>query len=299
MIWPLVRALARQGARVTVVASGEHARLCEQEVGRSLGDDTGRVHGVDAEQERFTRLWRGAEAVRAEDVVEGVATLITFLAADRAGGAPWHEAAAQMFPGAARLFIGPPDTAEGAGARARAWALAGVDRYGKLEPRCHVTGPIIIYTGAGGSQKRVPDDVWAEIARSLLGAHSASIELLIGRNELETGASADGVVGLIDGGMRVTTRACADALTLADAIRHCRVFIGGDTGPTHLAAQLGVPTIALFGPTDPGVWGPVGPRVRVIAPAIRDGWKVGAWPDSRRIAREIREIVPGWDTNPK
>ena len=45
------------------------------------------------------------------------------------------------------------------------------------------------------------------------------------------------------------------------------LFVGADTGPTHLAAAAGTPTVALFGPTDPARFGPVGPRVRVL----RDG----------------------------
>jgi len=45
------------------------------------------------------------------------------------------------------------------------------------------------------------------------------------------------------------------------------LFVGADTGPTHLAAAAGTPTVALYGPTDPARFGPVGPRVRVL----RDG----------------------------
>lgn len=37
-----------------------------------------------------------------------------------------------------------------------------------------------------------------------------------------------------------------------------RVYVGNDSGITHLAAALGVPVVALFGPTDPQVWGPRG-----------------------------------------
>jgi len=39
------------------------------------------------------------------------------------------------------------------------------------------------------------------------------------------------------------------------------LFVGNDSGPTHLAALLGRPTLALFGPTDPAAWGPLGERV--------------------------------------
>jgi ADP-heptose:LPS heptosyltransferase len=55
--------------------------------------------------------------------------------------------------------------------------------------------------------------------------------------------------------------------TLADTIRPARLFVGADTGPTHLAAALGVPTVALFGPTDPDRWGPIGPSVSTIKSA--------------------------------
>jgi heptosyltransferase-3 len=39
-------------------------------------------------------------------------------------------------------------------------------------------------------------------------------------------------------------------------IRAARVYIGPDTAVTHLAAATGTPTVALYGPTDPRVWGP-------------------------------------------
>ena len=52
--------------------------------------------------------------------------------------------------------------------------------------------------------------------------------------------------------------AAADQLTQAD------VFIGNDAGTTHLAAAIGLRVVALFGPTDPGIWRPLGPRVHVI-----------------------------------
>jgi ADP-heptose:LPS heptosyltransferase len=53
-------------------------------------------------------------------------------------------------------------------------------------------------------------------------------------------------------------------LQLMQGISHCRLFIGNDSGITHLAAYIGCPTIALFGSTDPRTWGPVGRRARVL-----------------------------------
>lgn len=53
------------------------------------------------------------------------------------------------------------------------------------------------------------------------------------------------------------------ALFLA-LVKRAGVFISGDTGPLHFAAGLGVPTIALFGPSSPARWAPVGRRHRVL-----------------------------------
>lgn len=47
-------------------------------------------------------------------------------------------------------------------------------------------------------------------------------------------------------------------------LRRCRAYVGNDSGITHLAAYLGCPTVALFGPTDPRIWGPIGRRSRII-----------------------------------
>ena len=44
----------------------------------------------------------------------------------------------------------------------------------------------------------------------------------------------------------------------------CEAMIGNDSGMTHLAAAAGTAVIALFGPTDPAVWGPRGKNVRIL-----------------------------------
>jgi heptosyltransferase-3 len=51
---------------------------------------------------------------------------------------------------------------------------------------------------------------------------------------------------------------------LSQFLRTVRAFVGNDSGITHLSAYLGCPTIALFGPTDSRVWGPIGHRSRII-----------------------------------
>ncbi|HVP45292.1 MAG TPA: glycosyltransferase family 9 protein [Bryobacteraceae bacterium] len=56
-----------------------------------------------------------------------------------------------------------------------------------------------------------------------------------------------------------------DLYELACWLASARVYVGNDSGITHLAAAVGTPVVALFGPTDPRIWGPRGPNVRVIA----------------------------------
>jgi len=53
-------------------------------------------------------------------------------------------------------------------------------------------------------------------------------------------------------------------VVLAGVLQRCSAFIGNDAGVTHLAAALGVPTLAIFGPTEPARWAPLGRHVRVV-----------------------------------
>ena len=63
----------------------------------------------------------------------------------------------------------------------------------------------------------------------------------------------------LDGAVRID-----DLYELACWLAGARLYIGNDSGITHLAAAAGAPTLALFGPTDPAVWAPRGPNVRVV-----------------------------------
>lgn len=57
---------------------------------------------------------------------------------------------------------------------------------------------------------------------------------------------------------------CLPLLHLAAVLKSSTAYLGNDSGITHLAASLGLPTVALFGPTNPSIWGPRGPGVRLI-----------------------------------
>ncbi len=55
-----------------------------------------------------------------------------------------------------------------------------------------------------------------------------------------------------------------DLYELACWLSRARLYVGNDSGITHLAAAAGAPVLAVFGPTDPLVWAPRGPHVRVV-----------------------------------
>jgi ADP-heptose:LPS heptosyltransferase len=57
---------------------------------------------------------------------------------------------------------------------------------------------------------------------------------------------------------------------LAQRIAPARAFVGNDSGPSHLAALLEVPTVVLFGGGEPVVYAPVGPHVEVLLAEDRD-----------------------------
>ena len=56
-----------------------------------------------------------------------------------------------------------------------------------------------------------------------------------------------------------------DLYKLACWLAGAKVYIGNDSGPTHLAAAVGTPVIALFGPTDPAIWAPRGDNVHIVS----------------------------------
>jgi ADP-heptose:LPS heptosyltransferase len=85
-----------------------------------------------------------------------------------------------------------------------------------------------------------------------------------------------------------------DLSTIAGVMAQAQVYIGHDSGATHLAALLGVPTIALFGPTDPEQWAPRGAHVVVLrgTPCLCRSWEeVRHCEDKPCLAFSVGEIL--------
>jgi ADP-heptose:LPS heptosyltransferase len=105
-------------------------------------------------------------------------------------------------------------------------------------------GAIVIHPFSGSARKNWPLEKFRAVAEHL----PARVEWCAAPHEPLAGAIK------ID-----------DLWNLARWIAGARLFIGNDCGITHLAAAVGCPVVAIFGPTDPAVWAPRGEKVRIVA----------------------------------
>jgi heptosyltransferase-3 len=118
---------------------------------------------------------------------------------------------------------------------------------------------VVMHPGSGGQKKCWHLENFVTVAKEL---RSRDIEVLflLGPAEVERLRPAEKMY-------LHSTAACAAHLSLAQviAVLSCAdAFVGNDSGVTHLAAGLGLRTTALFGPTDPAVYRPLGPAVTVL-----------------------------------
>jgi ADP-heptose:LPS heptosyltransferase len=118
---------------------------------------------------------------------------------------------------------------------------------------------LAFHPGSGSVQKNWPVDCWTELIQRFEGRFNDFF--LIGGEADE--AVVEEFVACCQS-PRVTTLLGADLAELSQALNACTVFVGHDTGISHLAAAVGVPTVALFGPTNPDIWAPLGSHVRVV-----------------------------------
>jgi len=154
-------------------------------------------------------------------------------------------------------------------ARAVAPALAGVpevdlrpfaaDPAGKLR---ELHDRVVLLPGAGRPEKQWPAERFGELARRIGGDR---VIVAWGPNE-EPLARATGAA----------VAPATDLRELTYLLAHARLVVAGDTGPLHLAAALGTPVVALFGPTDPRRNGPYGQLDRVVSGPSMDAISVDA-----------------------
>lgn len=128
------------------------------------------------------------------------------------------------------------------------------------------TRPVVIHPGHGGSAFNQPAEKYAEMARELIN-HKIPVLVSFGPGEEKLKelfpAPAPEIFGFISD--------IPDLAILAGIFSECRAFVGGSTGPLHLAASLKIPCVAFFPPVramTPERWGPAGCQSLIIKPDL-------------------------------
>lgn len=126
------------------------------------------------------------------------------------------------------------------------------------------TQPLIaIHPGSGGARKCWPVTAFAEVMKRLW-QRGYAVLLLAGPADHERLSILQHTLSSPPQPALLQVLVDAPLLKVAHYLQQCRGFLGNDSGITHLAAMLGIPTVALFGPSDPIIWRPVGPKVEVL-----------------------------------
>lgn len=119
---------------------------------------------------------------------------------------------------------------------------------------------IALHPGSGSESKNWPLRKWADLAETLARSLPGTTLLIVG------GEADRRQMGSFRGDYsHLVTFAESLALpTLAAVLQRATLFVGHDSGISHIAAAVGTPALLLFGPSDPAVWAPANANVRVL-----------------------------------
>jgi heptosyltransferase-3 len=163
------------------------------------------------------------------------------------------------------------------------------------EDRPELVGPgpwLAVAPGSGQVRKNWPLAHYYEVSQALGWEYGLQVVWLAGPGEREMLPYLRALAEA-QGQLLLAQRPLAQ---VARVLSRCRLYIGNDSGLTHLAAAVGEPAVlALFGPTDPRVWAPLGPQVRTLtAPCPQAPCAVGrtiTCPESRCLEALAPETV--------
>jgi heptosyltransferase-3 len=132
-------------------------------------------------------------------------------------------------------------------------------------------GRLAIHPGSGSPKKNWPVTHWAQLLAKLLPSFD-DVLLVAGEADTEIAQAISPLIPAEKLRLCVT-RSLSD---LVAELSQATLFVGHDSGVSHVAAATGIRTIALFGPTDPIIWSPNGHHVTVIQSPDRTMAGLGA-----------------------
>lgn len=113
---------------------------------------------------------------------------------------------------------------------------------------------VLVHPGSGAQAKNWPADRFAAVVDAL----DVPVRLVVGEADAEPAARLEAALG-----RRLAWLEHPSLSELAARLAGCRAYLGNDSGVSHLAGLCGARSVVLFGPTDPRIWRPLGPRVHV------------------------------------
>ena len=226
------------------------------------------VRAMNAEGRDLTGLFAtGGAATAGPDLcvlMERARLIISFVSS---GTDTWAENVAALAPRAPLVFVPPrpPPSWPGHIVKWHAVKLAEQGISGPsvpIRPRAADHRKVAIHPGSGASRKCWPADRFEVLIERMREA-GCQVRVLLGEVELERWPKAQMARWRLEHGAQVIQSLAGLHAHLGEV----GLFVGNDSGPTHLAAQLGLTTVALFGPSSPRQFAPRGPAVTVLAPA--------------------------------
>lgn len=269
LLLPLMRSLSLAGWSLRVVAPKQKAELA-----RAFVED---VQAIDIDARRFTMLHgpRGGEIDGGTEIDPELRSLLTgsdiVISFVSDGSDDWAKNVRAIVPRTRIFFVQPRPPEQGEHAwtahitQWHRWQLSAqglsLPQPPTPEARVNIAGPLVIHPGSGGENKRWPIERFEALLDTAI-QRGRSICVVLGEVERERWRP-DLLKKWLD---RYPIKMPDSLAQLTAALTDARLYIGNDSGPTHLAAQLGLPTLALFGPSSPTLWAPRGPLVTVLAP---------------------------------
>lgn len=119
---------------------------------------------------------------------------------------------------------------------------------------------VVLHPGSGSISKNWPAERWLELAEHLLREEETRVAIVGGEADAEVLRALRSLKTYPGAGFWENL----PLPELAGRLAASRLYVGHDTGVSHLAAVVGTPSLLVFGPTEPGIWAPPHEHVRIL-----------------------------------